>query len=124
MLCVVLLPLWEEARRAKLTVAMERVSALGLAAVLLFAAGFYSAWLHVGEPTSLVTIRYGWTLVGKVGLVLIILGIAGVNRWVFLPRLTRSRGLRAFGRTLKVEAGLLLLVLEVMGLLSTLPLPR
>lgn len=119
------LPVWREANRTRLKVALGRVSAIGLVAVgLLIVTGLYSAWLHVGEPVALITTRYGWSLVAKVGLVLVILSIAGLNRWVFLPRLGSSTDLTKFSRMLKVEAVLLLLVLGLTGLLTTSPVPH
>ena len=119
------LPLWDEAERSSLTSAMARVSRIGLTTViLLFLTGLYSAWLHVGAPSALVTTRYGWALVAKVGLVFITLGIAAINRWVLLPKLGTSASLLGLSRALKVEAGLLCLVLCLTGLLSTSPVPH
>lgn len=67
-----------------------RENASRMTVVRLFATGIYSAQLHVGEPEAIATTRYGWALVTKVALVLVILGIAALNRWRFLPSLRRD----------------------------------
>jgi copper transport protein len=119
------LPVWGLEQRDGLERAMARVSAIGLTAVIvLFATGIYSAQLHVGEPESIATTRYGWALVTKVALVLVILGIAALNRWRFLPTLRRDGPSLQFRRALRIEALLLLAVIGATGWLTTSPLPH
>lgn len=107
---------------------LERVSRVGLWSVLLLlVTGIYASFLHIDRPDVLTTTLYGRALLTKVALVGIILGIAAVNRWHFLPKL-RAGGAQAlahrFGGVLLVEAALLLAVFAVTGLLTTSPLPH
>ncbi len=122
------LPLWS---RAELAGVMRRVSLTGLFGVgLLFASGVYSSLLHIPTLASLVTTLYGRVLLLKVALVLVILGLAAVNRFVFLPSLTASPSTKEtprtfpFRRALGLEALLLAVVLGVTGLLTTSPMPH
>lgn len=124
-LAVAFLPAWSEDGRDALERAMARVSATGFAAVvILFATGIYSAQLHVGEPVTVLTTRYGWALVTKNVLVVVILGIAALNRWRFLPDLRRGGPAQGFRRALRIEAVLLLAALGATGWLTTSPLPH
>ena len=103
---------------------MGRVSRVGLLSVgLLFASGVYSSLLHV-QPASLVATPYGRVLALKVALVLVTVGIAAVNRFVFLPALGEGKPPRGFGRILRLEAVVLVAVLGVTGLLTTSPPPH
>lgn len=123
-LLVAFAPAWRRAQQPVLVQALRRVSAIGLAGVaLLVASGLYSAWLHVGAQ-SLTTTPYGWTLLAKIGLVLVILLIAAANRWLFLPALERSGARRGLVWALRLEALGLLAVLAATGLLTTLPVPH
>ncbi len=118
-------PRWRNAAQPGLTSALERVSSLGLASVaLLFATGFYSGLLHVGQPSVLVETVYGRVLVVKVALVLLILSIAAANRWYFLPALRKSSPSDGFVRMFRLEALLLVMVLGLTGLLTTSPMPH
>ncbi len=110
--------------------ALGRVSSLGLGSVgLLFATGIYASLLHIERPEVLTTTLYGRTLLVKLALVGVILGIAALNRWHFLPKL-RAHGYGSgtlphrFGQVLLLEAALLLTVFAVTGVLTTSPLPH
>ena len=124
-LAVAFLPVWEAGDRSELERAMARVSATGLTAVIiLFVTGIYSAQLHIGEPAAALTTRYGWAFLTKNALVLVILAIAGLTRWRFLPQLRRDGPTPAFARALRIEAVLLLAVLGATGWLTTSPMPH
>lgn len=102
-----------------LVTTMKRVSSLGLFCVLLLAAtGLYATLLHLGQPAQLVTTPYGLALTVKLALVGIILGIAALNRWWFLPALHRGET-RRLGQMLKLEAFILIVVFAATGLLTT-----
>ena len=104
---------------------LGRVSAIGLAAVaVLFGTGTYAATLHLGQPSSLASTGYGLALVAKVGVVLAIVGIAARNRWHHLPRARRGDVTPAFVRALRVECGLLALVLVLTSVLTSLAPPH
>jgi putative copper export protein len=118
---------WRELGTQRLAV-LGRVSRIGLWSVaLLVATGIYASTLHIERPEVLVTTRYGASLLGKVALVGLTLALAALNRWHFLPRL-RAGGSAAlrhrFGTVLLIEAGLLLAIFTVTGVLTTSPLPH
>ena len=106
--------------------AIERVSRIGLGAViLLLATGVYTSTLHLEAPNQLVSTPYGLALTLKLGIVAVVLGIAALNRWRFLPHLRADpQSHQAFGRILLLEACLLLAIFAATGLLSTSPLPH
>ncbi len=105
---------------------LERVSRIGLGSVVLLAlTGVYATTIHLNAPGQLVSTPYGLALSLKLTLVALILGIAALNRWRFLPRLRADpESHHAFGRILVVEACLLLTVFAASGLLTTSPLPH
>lgn len=51
----------------------------------LLVAGLFNAWLQVGSLPSLITTSYGLTLLAKLFLVWLVLALAAVNRYYFLP---------------------------------------
>lgn len=106
--------------------ALERVSRIGLGSVILLAlTGVYASTLHLASPDLLASSPYGRVLSLKLGLVALILALAAVNRWHFLPRLRASPHTHErFGRILQLEAFLLLAVFALTGLLTTSPLPH
>jgi putative copper resistance protein D len=53
----------------------------------LLVAGLFNAWLQVGSLQPLVTTSYGLTLLAKLFLVGLVLALAAVNRYYFLPLL-------------------------------------
>lgn len=118
---------WRGLGEARLGV-LGRVSRIGLWSVLLLVAtGVYASALHIERPEVLVTTRYGWSLLGKVALVGLTLALAALNRWHFLPRLRRGNSAtltHRFGAVLLAEAGLLLAIFAVTGVLTTSPLPH
>lgn len=119
-------PAWRDpSRLADLNRVMARVSKVGLYSVLLLAAtGVYASIMHLNNPTLLVTSPYGRALSFKLALVGLILALAALNRWWFVPALRRGHAQERFGRILKVEALLLIGALAATGLLTTSPLPH
>ena len=117
---VSLSPAWQrEPVETALATTMKRVSSLGLACVLLLTAtGIYASLLHLEQPAQLVTTPYGLALTVKLVLVNVILGIAALNRWWFLPALQRG-GPQRLGQMLRLEAVLLITVFAATGLLTT-----
>ena len=51
----------------------------------LLAAGLFNSWLQVASLQSIVTTSYGLTLLAKVFMVGLVLALAAVNRYYFLP---------------------------------------
>lgn len=119
-------PAWgDPAQRDALTATVRRVSQVGLASVfLLTATGVYAGVLHLGTPATLATTPYGRTLSVKIALVALILALAGLNRWVLLPRLTARGATKVFAQAMELEAFLLILVFAITGILTTSPLPH
>ncbi|WP_454042024.1 copper resistance CopC/CopD family protein [Cellulosimicrobium sp. Marseille-Q8652] len=122
-------------RRAAVTV--TRFSALGAWVVLALAlTGVVLGWRIVGTVEALVSTAYGQALLVKVGVALCVVGVAAWNRYRLVPsfaarsgRGTTSRtagtteaatgapASRRLGRTVALEAGLLVVVLAVTGVL-------
>jgi putative copper export protein len=119
-------PAWRDPDRFDdLNLVVARVSSVGLFSVLLLAGtGVYASTMHLDAPAQLVTLPYGRVLSFKLMLVGIILSIAALNRWWFVPALRRGHVQRRFGRILKVEALLLVGTLAATGALTTSPLPH
>lgn len=117
-------PLWRDPGEA-LRGAVRRLSALGLWAVLaLLGTGVYAVTVHVwGWPVFWWT-DYGRALMAKLGFVLLVWGVAAVNRWRLVPSMDRPEGLRALRRSVRIEATLLLGVLGTTGLLTAQPPPE
>ncbi|WP_043660643.1 FixH family protein [Cellulosimicrobium cellulans] len=117
-----------DARRAGVTVA--RFSALGAWVVLALAVtGTVLGWRILGTLDALVSTTYGRTLLVKVGVALVLVGIAAWNRYRLVPEVagpggagaaggtTATTARRRLGRTVAVEAALLVLVLAATGVL-------
>ncbi|HEY7711045.1 MAG TPA: CopD family protein [Candidatus Entotheonella sp.] len=109
---------------------VERFSALALIAILAIAAtGAIAAFLHVYGPEALKVTPYGRTLLGKIAMFGIALGIAGVHLLVIGPALKRQARRFVPARAAKVgqrlqqfvqlEAGLLMIATVLAGVLTT-----
>jgi copper transport protein len=104
---------------------LARFSSLAGGLLLAVAAtGTFLAWRIVGSWSGLVETRYGWLLLGKVAIALVVAGIGGWNRWRTLPAVAaaagfgdRERAAVAVTRTVRVEAVLLVVLLGVTGVL-------
>ncbi len=110
---------------------MLNFSAIAAIAVgLLLTSGGYLAAKHVGGWTELIGTAYGLTLLGKIGLALITMAIAGVNLWLVKPRLSAvyeqpedqrtPRVLRNFSLLVWAEMIVALLILAAAGVLTDL----
>jgi putative copper export protein len=72
-----------------------RFSTMAACCVAIFLpAGLYNAWLQVTSFSPLVSSSYGWTLLAKLSLVGLVLMIAAVNRYYFVPLLSQDPGAR------------------------------
>lgn len=102
---------------------MKRVSSLALISVgLLVSTGIYASIIHIKTFALLFGTEYGRILVVKVGVFSIILVLAALNRWYFMPNLLARRV--PFQRMLLLEAFLLIAVLVITGLLTVSPVPH
>jgi putative copper resistance protein D len=96
---------------------------VGYAAVaFVVASGWINAWLMVGSWQGLLSTSYGRVLSVKVSLVAILIGIALVNRFILLPRLSDA-SYAALKRTVVFEQVLGMLILFAVSILGTLPPP-
>ncbi|MCA9945658.1 MAG: copper resistance protein CopC [Anaerolineales bacterium] len=110
---------------------MLNFSAIAAIAVgLLLASGGYLAGKHVGGWTELIGTAYGLLLLGKIGLALLTIGIAGLNLLFVKPRLSAvyeapesgrtPRVLRRFSLLVWAEMAIALLILAAAGVLTDL----
>lgn len=97
--------------------ALQRFSRINLVAVLLLVAtGIVNALLMIGSWADLVTTPYGWLLVGKVSVVLLMISLGAYNRLRLLPRLPSDPTLfHTLRRTVLTETLLAIVVLLIVG---------
>jgi len=109
--------------------ALERFSAIGAVVVSAIAVtGLINllAIVGIGGLTAALATDYGRLLLLKLALFVMMLGIAGLNRWRLVPRLKATLDekqnvavLRTLRRTIAAETGLAFLVLAVVAMLGT-----
>ncbi len=110
---------------------MLNFSAIAAIAVgLLLTSGGYLAAKHVGGWTELIGTAYGLLLLGKIGLALVTIAIAGINLLFVKPRLSAvyeepeskrtPRVLRRFSLLVWLEMSIALLILAAAGVLTDL----
>ena len=99
---------------------LERFSQTSFVAVLLLiVTGCINGWLMIGAWNLLVTTLYGRLLLGKVMVVLLMMGLGAYNRLVLLPRLRlRPNTHRLLSRTIVTEMVLALVVVLIVGLMG------
>jgi putative copper resistance protein D len=111
------------------SIVTRRFSSLALVSVaVLIATGIVNTWVLVGDVSALAGTLYGWLLSAKIGLFLLMLGFAAVNRIYLMPRLASNRNAKQSAvRRLVVhsacEVVLGLAVIAIVGVLGTLPPP-
>ncbi|MBX3005721.1 MAG: copper resistance protein CopC/CopD [Anaerolineales bacterium] len=111
-----------QASRARMAVLVPRFSRLAIAAVVLLAlTGLLSYWLHIGQLWLLPTTSYGRALIAKTVLFAGLLGLGAINLRILTPRLRKhaAPALSAFGRTIRTELLLGLLVLLLVGAMTS-----
>jgi copper transport protein len=106
---------------------LRRFSRLGIAAVaILFAAGVTFALLQLASVAELLGSRYGWLILGKGALLAVLIILAVLNRFRFLPMLEQGapRAATRLRWSIVSEVGLIACVIAVTGLLVQTPPPR
>jgi putative copper export protein/methionine-rich copper-binding protein CopC len=110
--------------------ALRRFSVVATVCVgVMILTGLWTAWIHVGPPRLLFHTLYGETLLVKLILVLILVGLGAINQLWLLPRVNAMRAdgaegsalsltLRHFRGVIAAEAVIGLLVLLVVPFLS------
>lgn len=107
--------------------ALGRFGRIGLLIVpLLLVAGLILAWLLLGGIAPLFTTAYGQLLLGKLGLVALLLGLAALNKFRLVPALARGedRARQALRRSILAESVLMAAVLLLTALFTTVASPR
>lgn len=108
---------------------LPRYSRAGYVAVgLVLLTGCANSWFLVGSVHALVTTNYGHVLIAKVCLVVLMVGVAVINRVVHLPAVMRldhgvagtGTPLSALWQTVALEQGLALAILAAVAVLGTL----
>jgi putative copper resistance protein D len=108
-----------------------RFSTLGLLSIAsLLATGIVNSWFLVGDLGGLLSTEYGQCLLLKLGLFVVTVGVAGVNRIRLVPRFVSApevrferawKVMRQLQRNTLIEVSLGLLILCIVGALGTLP---
>lgn len=113
-------------RREFLADTISRFSTLAIAGVVVLAiTGFYSSWLQVGNLAALQDTSYGQTLLFKILLMFAMVMIGAINLlWIAPQMRIAARTSIQFGRTLAIEVVLGVMVLLMVGLLTSLPTAR
>ena len=85
---------WVEATHGPSTLliahqATARFSRVGFVSVIvLVLTGLFNSWYLVGGIPPLVGTSYGYLLLAKLGILIPLMGLAGINRWRLKPRLS------------------------------------
>jgi putative copper resistance protein D len=104
------------------TAAARRFSVLGIISVAaLLTTGIVNTWVLVGSVPALIETDYGRLLLLKIVLFAAMVSLAAVNRFHLLPRLGDLDRVRQIQRNSLLEAGLGLMVIEIVGALGTIP---
>ncbi|WP_349359508.1 CopD family protein [Stappia sp.] len=106
-------------RAAEIAERFGRQASVVVPVLVLAGAGF--AYVLLGGLVPLVTAGYGQVLLAKLGLVALVLGIAALNKWRFVPALA-SGGAEAgfrFRRALALEALAFVAVFAMTAVMTT-----
>jgi putative copper resistance protein D len=78
---------------------VSRFSAMaGFAVGVVALTALYNAWKYVGSVNALLGGPYGWTIIAKIFLFLVLINLGGFNRYVSVPLLQEWAGASAKGR--------------------------
>jgi putative copper resistance protein D len=107
---------------------LSRYAAYALGAVgVILVSGLANTWFHAGTAIGpLLSSRYGAVLGLKVGLFVVMLAVAALNRFVAMPRLaagSASAGSRMLTTSITLDVALALLVLGCAAVLGITPPP-
>ena len=64
----------------------------GIAVVFVFATAVYNAWVYIGSAEAAVKSFYGWTVIVKTVLSLLLLLLGAFNRYVSVPGILETAG--------------------------------
>jgi copper transport protein len=113
-------------RRTVLAAVLPRFATTAITSICILAlTGLYSAWLEVGNVDRLRSTAYGHALLVKLGLLVAMLALGGFNHFFIGPRVRRSSGaVEHFRHAVALEAALGIVILLVVGVLTSLPPAR
>jgi copper transport protein len=116
MLIVFLLPRATPAELSAIIPVWSRWATYAVSALLI--TGLAQAIVEVGTLDALVSSTYGWLLLAKVGLVLVVLAVAGLSRRQVAPIAARTTGAAVRLRALVIaEAAVAVVILGVTSVL-------
>jgi putative copper resistance protein D len=99
-----------------------RFSTLGQVAVAtILVTGLVNTWALVGNGRALIETQYGRLLLVKVGLFVVMVGIAAFNRLRLAPMLPDAQSSRSLERNALTELTLGVIVITIVGMLGALP---
>jgi copper transport protein len=114
-----------ELRGALVADLVRAFSPLALASAgVLASCGAVTAWLHLKPFAALWTTPYGYALMAKLSMVLVVLGIGAWNWRHQRPRLGNDAGTAALRRSALLELAAAAIVLAITAVLVSLPAPR
>lgn len=119
LLPLLLLCHWQSQDSLPLTMRRFGDQAMMVVAVLL-ASGIGLLFALLNSPMELLNTSYGQSLLVKVGLVGLLLGLAALNRFVLVPRLQQPGTNLSLRRAIKMEILMATLILLLTAFLSTL----
>src|SRR5262245_34050678 len=124
-LALLLAPGWSDRGVARAQLARDavgRFSLLGIASVAtLIVSGGINAWILVGSFRALVMTGYGWLLLAKLCVFVIMVGLAAVNRFHLTPQLAvapEGAALKGLTRNVVVEIVLGVAIYGIVGVLG------
>ena len=118
-----------EGRRSFLRRLLPQFSTMALICMAIMGlTGFYAGWLNVGNWTALTTTTYGRALIVKLGLLILILGLAGINLLVIERKLHNPEANANAGPvwsqrlrwTVTIELVLVVILLAAVGQMTSL----
>jgi putative copper export protein len=90
----------------------------GVCVVGIVVTAGYAVWVEVPSATTLWQTVYGRWLIFKVAAVAVVLGLGAVNRYVYLPRLSRGTTRQRLFRAIGGEAMLVIVVFGCAAMLT------
>ncbi|MDM7921593.1 MAG: CopD family protein [Pyrinomonadaceae bacterium] len=107
-------------------------AAMAATAVIVLT-GLYNSWIHVEGPAALIESQYGWVLMAKAGLSLVMVVLGGVNAFVVHPKIKQQANAEGdpgsdaslpLLRNVKIEVAIAAAVLLLAAILAFLPPAR
>jgi len=122
-----LLPLIQALGQPDAAATLRRFSSrIPVIVAVLLGSGLVLAVVQVEQPAALIETNYGRVLLAKLGLVALVLGLAGFNRWRLTSQVEAGRlaAGRVMARIVAVELALMLAIFGTAALWRFTPPPR